>query len=103
MGPRSCAVCGPTLTGCRVCRSKLGHRHIQVLDRRGAVVGSVATCDLHAPETPAEPQKPARVAERQAIDPRKRWLDRTYRQAVRELRHNHSAEFVKLLDKARSF
>ena len=111
IAPRSCYVCGEgRIEGCFECTSKLGHHHLTVLDRTGTPVGTVAACDVHGPPTGTVPLADVQHGT-QAIselaspslepDLHRRWLDRTYRQATRQLRENHRTEFDTLLHQAR--
>jgi hypothetical protein len=107
VGPRSCRVCGPgRVEGCWRCAATFGHRHLEVVDRHGRPAGSVAACGVHgpslAPDTGRDASRAAEASTAIASTPRKRWLDRTYRQAVKQLRQEHTDEFASLLDAARS-
>lgn len=101
LGPRACAICGPTITPCYWCGAKLGHRHLVVISRQGHTLGRVAACDAHSPPdgllvTDPHGAIPAPGAPGSAVvgtTPEKRARDRAYRYATSVIRERHRREF----------
>ena len=97
LGPRACKVCGPgRIEGCWRCKATMGHRHVNVLDRQGRVVGQVAVCGSHLDVPTPGPVKPQRPAPSpSAIAKRRR--DRERRAAHRIVLDRHADEVAQVL------
>lgn len=94
LGPRACALCGPMITPCWACSSKVGHRHLIVVSRHGHQIGSAAACDLHAPPSGVLVSEPAASTSAIARDPGKIVRDRAYRYATSVIRERYRDEFA---------
>lgn len=100
LGPRACAVCGPVLEGCWRCGAKLGHAHVQTVDRYGVSGPLVAVCATHGPKaTVPRVNGKRRVEADTAFVKRRR--DRERRRAQRIVLERHADEVAQVLAEVR--
>jgi hypothetical protein len=101
LGPRACAICGPVIEECHVCRSKTGHTHVTVVSRHGEPLGQVAACGAHTPPGPFV----APIVREKQPQPlsvkKKRQRDRERRLAQRIVLDRHADEVERELEEIR--
>jgi hypothetical protein len=100
---RSCKVCGPgRREGCFRCGARYGHHHLDVVDRDGQVVATVAACHVHGPR--AKPAQQVRRQRRAAVVSRPANVrrDRERRAAQRVVLDRHAGELQQVLAEIRN-